>query len=116
VLTTWKAALFKLTGVQLKPSVALSDDCDFEHSHSRSFLVEELLNHEIFSVSEVCTSAHCQYLRAPSHMTAAASVQRNTNIAHHDRFPTYLAGESSESASFRASGMSCGPGRRNCGS
>jgi hypothetical protein len=32
VLTTWKAAVFKLTGVQLKPSVALSDDCDAEQN------------------------------------------------------------------------------------
>jgi hypothetical protein len=32
VLTTWKAAVYKLTGVQLKPSVALSDDCDAEQN------------------------------------------------------------------------------------
>jgi hypothetical protein len=32
VLTIWKAAVFKLTGVQLKPSVALSDDCDAEQT------------------------------------------------------------------------------------
>jgi hypothetical protein len=32
VLTAWKAAVFKLSGVQLKPSVALSDDCDAEQN------------------------------------------------------------------------------------
>jgi hypothetical protein len=32
VLSTWKAAVFKLTGVQLKPSVALSYDCDAEQN------------------------------------------------------------------------------------
>jgi hypothetical protein len=32
VLCSWKAAVFKLTGVQLKPSVAISDDCDAEQN------------------------------------------------------------------------------------
>jgi hypothetical protein len=32
VLTTWKAAVYELTGVQLNPSVACSDDCDAERN------------------------------------------------------------------------------------
>jgi hypothetical protein len=53
VLTTWKAAVYKLTGVQLKPSVALSDDCDADIM-SRTLWSTTFVNASRVHVSNAC--------------------------------------------------------------
>jgi hypothetical protein len=66
-------------------SAAFGCDSRVPVSNARSFLVEQVVNHKFWSPS----FAYCQHLCTPSHLTAAAPVHRNMNVAHHDCLPTY---------------------------